>query len=277
MYHLNLKQIDLKMIRPRKWIRWRPGFFIPVFFLSCFSTRGQDFLPDARSAAMGTCFVSLSGEASASLNQAGLGRIDQSSFALHHARPFITSGLDIISLSLQFALKNGGPGLSLSTLGIPGMRQTTAWLSYGLKLHPRLYAGVGIQLKATGTEGEVFYQTGAGFALGIQFLFRDELIISFHLSSREVLTLNTGFSYYFYETARFHTEIRVRNGRAVQWCNGMEIEISENLSFLMGLHNQPWSFSAGISLDHKRWLISLAGTYCMDAGSTPHSTLGHVW
>lgn len=265
------------MNRPRKWIRGRPGFLIPVFFLSFFSLRGQDFLPDAVSAALGTCIISRSGNASASLNQAGLGRIDQHSFALYHARPFITSGLDVISLSLQFALKNGGPGLSLSTLGLPGMRQSSAWLSYGLKLHPQLYAGVGIQLRATGIEGEVFYRTGAGFALGLQFFASEKFIIGFHLSSREALTLGSGFSYLFYETARFHSELRVRTDRAVQWCNGMEIKISENLSLLLGLRNHPWSFSAGLSMSHKSWLITLAGTYCMDAGTTPQSSLAYVW
>ena len=277
------------MIFPRKWIIRRPGFLIPVFFLSFFPMKGQVFRPDAISAGLGSCFVSRSGEASASLNQAGLGRIDQNSCALHHARPFITSGLDILSLSLQFALKNGGPGLSFSTLGVPGMRQTSAWLSYGLRLHTRLYAGVGINIMNTSIEDEAFYLLGAGFALGFQFLVNDELIFGAHLATPEAwssgtrasgqqsLMITSGFSYLFYETARFHSEFRVRTGKALQWCNGMEIKISENLSLLLGLNNQPWSFSAGISLSHKRWLIALAGSYCMDTGTTPQTTLSYDW
>lgn len=277
------------MIKPRKWIIERPGFLIPVFFLSCFPMGGQVFQPDAISAGLGSCFVGRSGEASASLNQAGLGRISQSSIALHHKRPFITSGLDILSLSLQFALKNGGPGLSFSTIGVPGMRQTSAWLSYGMSLHSRLYAGVGIRLLNTSIEDEAFYLLGAGFALGFQFLVNDELIIGAHMTTPEswmsgtmangqkTLMITSGFSYLFYETARFHSEVRVQTGKALQWCSGMDIKISKALSLLIGLNNQPWSFTAGISLKHKQWLIALAGSYCMDAGTTPQSTLSYGW
>ena len=99
------------MIYPRKWIRWRPGFLIPVFFLASSQLTGQGSWPYAETAALGRCYATRSGHASAGLNQAGLGRTDKSTCSLHHSRPFITSDLDIVSLSLKLALKWGGPGL----------------------------------------------------------------------------------------------------------------------------------------------------------------------
>ncbi len=277
------------MIFPRKWSLRRPGFLIPVFFLSCIQAYGQNHWLDAGSAGLGACFVTRSGQASAGLNQAGLGRNNKSSFTLHHNRPFITSDLDIAALSLQLALKQGGAGLSLSNMGITGMRQTSAWISYGLMLHPRLFAGAGIHLKNTSLAKEVNYQMEAGFALGLQFLISDELILGAHLSnpaawssypgaiSGRALMISSGLSYLFYETARYHTEFHVRYDRPVQWCNGLEIKIKDSLQLLLGLKNQPWSLSTGISLNYRKLRICLSGTYCLDTGCTPFISLSYEW
>ncbi|MDX2431794.1 MAG: hypothetical protein QNK35_12730 [Bacteroides sp.] len=277
------------MIIPRKWIRWRPGFLIPVFFLACCQINGQNYWPDAKTSALGRCFVCRSGLSSAGLNQAGLGRIEESNFSFHHARPFITSDLDILSLSVQLALKGGGPGLLLSTMGISGMRQTSVWFSYGMILHPNLFAGVGVHLQNTGIAEDNFHQVRAGFALGLQFRISDELILGAHLTNptvwrdgsgqgvSESLMITSGLSYLFFNTARFHTEFHVRTRKAVQWSNGLEVKISEILILELGLNTQPWSISAGISLKYRKWGINLAGSYCMDNGTTPYSSLSYGW
>ncbi len=277
------------MIYPRKWIRWRPGFLIPVFFLASSQLSGQGSWPDAETAALGRCYATRSGHASAGLNQAGLGRTDKSTCSLHHSRPFISSDLDIVSLSLKLALKWGGPGLTLSTMGITGMRQTSAWVSYGLMLHPRFYAGAGIHLQHTSISEDPFRQMGAGFALGIQFMVNDEMILGAHAtkpttwtgSSREItkepLMISSGFSYLFYKTARYHTEFHVISGKPLQWCNGLEIKISDALQLLLGMHNQPWTLSAGMSLKYRKLEINLSGTYCMDTGTTPYTSISYEW
>ena len=277
------------MIYPRKWSIRRPGFLIPVFFLSCLQAYGQNHWLDAGSAGLGACFVTRSGQASVGLNQAGLGRREKNAVSLHHIRPFITSDLDIASLSAQLALKQGGAGLSLSTMGISGMRQTSAWISYGLMLHPRLFAGAGIHLGNTSLAKEANYQMEAGFALGLQFSISDELILGAHLSNPAVwssnsgtisgssMMISSGISYLFYETARYYTEFHVRYNRPVQWCNGFEIKIKERLQLLLGLKNQPWCLSAGISLNYQKVGICLSGTYCMDTGCTPYTSLSYEW
>ncbi|MCP4312175.1 MAG: hypothetical protein GY790_12990 [Bacteroidetes bacterium] len=277
------------MILPLKWIIRRPGFLIPVFFLSCFQIAGQVHWQDAESAALGRCYVTRLGTSCAGLNQAALGRIDKSSCSLHHLRPFITPELDILTLSLQLSLKRGGPGLSLSTMGITGMRQTSAWISYGLMLHPRLYAGAGIHLLNTGIREDALFHTEAGFALGLQFMVSDELILGAHVKhpktwagsksgpADEHPVISTGFSYSFYKTALLHTELNVTAGLPIQWCNGLAIKISDSLQLLLGINNQPWSLSAGLSLKHKSWGINLAGTFCMDSGATPATSLAYAW
>ena len=68
-------------------------------------------------------------------------------------------------------------------MGISGMRQTSAWISYGLMLHPNLFAGVGIHLENTSVAEDSFHQMEAGFALGLQFRISDELILGAHLAN----------------------------------------------------------------------------------------------
>jgi hypothetical protein len=156
-------------------------------------------------------------------------------------------------------------------------------------LHPRLFAGAGIHLGNTSLAKEANYQMEAGFALGLQFLISDELILGAHLSnpvawssypgaiSGRSMMISSGLSYLFYETARYHTEFHVRNNRPVQWCNGLEIKIKEKLQLLLGLKNQPWSLSAGISLNYRKLRICLSGTYCLDTGCTPYTSLSYEW
>ena len=277
------------MILPRKWSYWRPGLLIPVFFLSCALLNGQDIWLDPRSAGLGACFVSRSGCGSSALNQAGLGRSKKSAVAFHHIRPFITPDLDIASLSAQLVLKNGSPGLTLYSMGITGMRQTSAWISYGMMLHPRVFAGAGIHLRNTGVSREAFYLIEAGYALGIQFLVSDELILGAHVThpvawsgksaamSRASMMISSGLSYDFYKTARYLTEIHVWADRPLQWCNGLEISISDSILILMGLKNQPWSLSAGLSLAYRKWEITLAASYCLDTGTTPCTSVTYEW
>jgi hypothetical protein len=277
------------MILPRKWIIGRPGFLIPVFFLSCCQVLAQVYQQDARTMALGQCYASSSGDASAGLNQAGLGQSGESSCALHHLRPFITSDLDIISLSAQLSLKRGGPGLVLSTMGITGMRQTSTWISYGLRLHPRIRAGAGLHLRFTSIPEDAIFHPEAGFAMGLQFRVSEELILGAHMNHPaawtdtrpgnrgDLMMISTGLSYTFFKTARFHTELHITAGAAIQWCNGLEIEIAESIKLYLGMNNQPWSLSGGLSFEYRSWGIILAATSCMDTGITPSSSLSHAW
>lgn len=277
------------MILPRKWLIGRPGFLIPVFFLSWCQAGAQLYQYEARTLALGQCYVSSAGLASAALNQAGLGRMAESSSSLHHFRPFITPQLDMISLSVQASLNRGGPGFALTSMGIAGMRQSSAWISYGLKLHPRLCAGVGLHFQFTSIPGEALFHPALGFALGLQFLVSEELILGAHInqasawsetmpgSSKEPLMICTGLSYAFFKTATFYTEFHITARAPVQWCNGIAIDITDYLQIFLGMNNRPWSLSSGLSLKYRSWGITLAAVCNMDTGISPSTSLSHAW
>jgi len=274
---------------PHQWMIWRPGFLIPVFFLLCSQARAQSPQTDALTAAMGQCCAGRSGKACAGLNPAGLGWTVENSCSLLHYRPFLNSGLDIISLSVQLALNSGGPGFFISSMGVNGMRQTSGWISYGLELYPDLYAGAGIHLRLTSVPEYHILQTDAGYVLGIQFRVSEKLILGASVRQtglrskdrtgpgRPGLCLITGFSYSVVHTVLFHAEIQAEAGKAVIWRQGLSIGIPKAIELLLGIHNQPFTFSAGISLEYRDWLISLAAIYCMDRGTSPASTLSYAW
>ena len=277
------------MILPRKWLIRRPGLLIPVFFLSWCQAGAQLYQHNARTLALGQCYASSAGLASASLNQAGLGRLAESSSSLHHIRPFITPQLDIISLSVQASLNRGAPGMVLTSMGIPGMRQNSAWISYGLRLHPRLYAGLGLHFHFTSIPDEVLFHPALGFAIGLQFMLSEDLILGAHVnhpsawskdgpgSSKTLLMTCTGLSYTFFNTASFYTEFHISAGSPVQWCNGIAIDITESLQLFLGMNNRPWSLSAGLALEYRSWGITLAAVCSMDTGISPSTSLSHVW
>ena len=277
------------MILPRKWIILRPGFLIPVFFLSFCQLSGQIHWLDAESLALGRCYSSCKGTASPGINQAGLGWIDQNSCSLHHLQPFLTTGLGMTALTAQLSMKRGGLGIRTSTMGITGMRQSSSWISYGLTLHSRIAAGVGILVRHTGVSEEPVSHLEAGFALGLQFRIENNLILGAHIThpaawqnhqplvDNNLLMITSGLSYSFFKTTHYFTEFQLSAGKPVRWCHGLAVKLTDSMRMLAGMHNHPWSFSAGVSLEYRSWFIVLSGAYCLDTGTTPSTSLSYVW
>jgi len=277
------------MILPRKWFMGRPGFLIPVFFLSWCQVFSQLQHHDSGTLALGQCYVSRSGLATAALNQAGLGRLTESTTSLHHLRPYIIPQLDIISLSAQISLDRGGPGLAFSSMGISGLRQSSVWISYGLRLHTRISAGAGIHFRFTSIPENILFHSEAGFAIGLQFLLSEDLVLGAHLkqpaawtdarqkNSADQMMICTGFSYAFFQTASVYSEFHITTSGPVQWCNGLTIEITGSIQLYLGINTKPWSLSGGLSFDYRNWGITLAVACYMDAGISPATSLSHAW
>ncbi|MEN8157130.1 MAG: hypothetical protein ABFS10_09270 [Bacteroidota bacterium] len=273
---------------PRMWNMARPGFLIPVFFLSFFPGSGQVPWQESTGTALGGCFASRTGMANAMYNQAGLGRMKEHAISLHHARPFLIKELGISSLSLQLPAERGGFGATLSTTGIKGLRQLTSWIGYGLHLHPAIYAGVGINLMDNITL-EYGHHLAAGCALGIQTTVRDDLVLGAHVrnpltwSTMESTTrsapmeLSTGLSYTFFRTATWHVDFQFRGGDRLRWCQGLEIFVTDYFRLLLGLSSAPYTLSGGISLKFRNQGITMATASCFETGITPSLTLYHGW
>jgi len=279
------------MRSPKRLMLKRPGILLPVFFLSqiylCAASQVQ--IPEAASIALGGCFVCLQANMCSSQNQAGLGFIEQSSVSIQHGRPFLLKELGVSSLSGQFISGRGAFGLDLATLGLRGFRQSSLWLAYGLKLHDKISAGLGLHFWNSTITEQFIYAPGFSFALGIQIKFREHWQLGtrlFHptawssqadLSQKQGMSMETGFSYSFFKVAQIYSELHIKPAAYFMLCGGIEWILKHNIIMRTGISSRPFTFSWGISLNFASWVADFSFQYRADTGLSPYTSLTHAW
>jgi hypothetical protein len=277
------------MIPPCRWDLKRPGMLIPVFFLFLATASGQFHAGEAVVAATGGSFSTRSGYSAVILNQAGLGRVRRPSVSLHHQQPFITGEVSVSSLIIQLPVSRGALGLNYSGCGIKGLFYSTAWISYGLELHPDVCAGAGIHIYNSGIPGQPFHQQGASCALGIQVRPGEELMLGAHVlhpvgwtsatvrDQMNEMTITTGFSYTFFQTATFYADLHIRSGYHMQTSFGLETGITGKIRLCLGMHHPPLSLACGVEVLHRSLSVQIAYQYILDTGNIPHATLAYIF
>lgn len=269
----------------------RPGILIPVFFLCLAHTTitGQAQWPEAASASLGGCYVTLQGYFSASLNQAGLGFIEQSSVTIQHCRPYLLKELGQSSISGQFKTGSGALGMVLAYQGLSGFRQTSLWLSYGMKLHPRISAGVGIHFWNSSIAEQFIYAPGISFALGLQVRINDQWMLGgglFHptgwstlpvVFSQKQMLLVAGCSYSFLKAGLFYSELHINPEEGLILCNGLEWILNQHTRLRTGVKSRPFTFSWGVSLNFTRLVMEFSFQYRPHSGLSPLTSLTYGW
>lgn len=269
----------------------RPGILIPVFFLSLVHTTvtGQVQWPGAASAALGGCYVTLQGNFSASLNQAGLGFTEQSLVTVQHCRPYLLKELGRSSISGQFKTGSGAVGIALGSQGLTGFRQTSLWLSYGMKLHPRISAGVGIHLWNSSIAEQFIYAPGVSFALGLQIRINDQWTLGgglYHpvgwnalpvVFSQKQMVIAAGCSYSFLRAGLFFSELHIKPEEGIILCNGLEWILNPHTSLRTGVCSRPFTFSWGVSLKFTKWVMDFSFQYRPHSGLSPLTSLTYGW
>jgi hypothetical protein len=287
----NLKPTDDTMISPTGWMLKRPGIWIPVFFLSLAQplVTCQALWPEAASAALGGCYVTMQGFSCTTRNQAGLGLIEQSSVSIQHSMPFLIKEVGQSSLSGQFRTGTGAIGVAFASRGFRGFRQTSAWLSYGMKLRPQICAGVGIHLWYYTIAEQFIYAPGISFALGLQVRINNQWTLGgslFHPAGWSTLPISTaenhmsisaGFLYTFLGVGRFYSEIHIQSLKGIGLSNGLEWTLLHHTILRMGVYYRPFTFSAGTSLKFTKWVLGFSFQYRSDSGLSPYTSLSHAW
>ena len=269
----------------------RPGILIPVFFLSLVhcTLSCQDQCPGTASAALGGSSVCLQGYWCSSQNQAGLGFIEQSSITMQHHMPYLLKELGISSIAGQFTLQRGALGILLKSMGLRGFRQNSLWLSYGLKLHPDISAGLGIHFWNTTLTEQLLYAPGISFALGLQIKINEQWKLGArlihpagwsaqtHLSIQDFMSIETGFSYSFFKSAQLYLELHIKPGGEIIVCSGMEWILKKHISLRTGICSRPFTYSWGISLTFTKWIAEFSFQYRTNTGLSPLTSLTHAW
>ena len=279
------------MISPSGLMLKGPGIIIPVFFLSLVhaTLTAQLQWPEASAAAIGGAFVCLDGYENAGQNQAVLGFAERSSISLQHGRPFLLKDLGISSLSGQFTTGRGALGVLLSNTGLRGLRQSSLWLAFGQRLHPCIGAGVGLHFWNTSVREKLLYAPGISFALGIQIRIQDQWRIGtrvFHpatwtrlpeASGDEVMRIESGFSYSFFDAARIYAELHIKPGIPITLCGGAEWFLNRRIVLRTGICSLPFTYSWGISFRLKQLVAEFSCMYMSSTGFSPLSALTYEW
>jgi|GEM_PF-1227449 len=279
------------MISPPGLMLKRPGILIPVFFLSLFPVQAtcQWPLPVAGSAALGGCYITGHGFSTCTQNQAGLGFIEHSTFSFQHCRPYLLKEIGISSLSGQFRTGTGALGISMASRGIKGFRQTSMWLSYGMKLNPGISAGVGIHLWNSALPEQLIYAPGISFALGLQIRINDHWKLGgrlFHptgwygkptLTIQQSMAIETGFSYTFLDSGHLYSEIHFQPGKGLTLCNGLDWTFHQPTIFRTGVSTKPFAFSWGISQEFRGWVLEFSFQCLTGSGVAPLTSITHAW
>jgi hypothetical protein len=277
------------MISPLWWNLKRPGFLLPVFFLSLFSGRvtGQYSGQEASVAAMGGAFVARSGHSSVIQNQAGLAWIKDHSVSLNHSLPFMQLGIS--SLGLQLSTDKGGLGTFFSTYGIPGLRQSSLWISHGMSISKVLSVGLGMHVWTSSIPEKRVYHPGISLSLGLQARINKQWMVGAHVKypagwddgaiglPNHAMTISLGCSFSFFETATAYADLHMAPGTRIQWANGIEWTLRKTMRLMCGIHNQPFTWSAGISVVHKRCELQVAFQYVNYTGTIPSTSLHYAW
>lgn len=267
-------------ISPQKWMWKRPGILLPVFFLSLFSSNaaGQLFVPETTVAALGGAFVARSGLMAASHNQAGLAWIEAHSITLQHSRPFMELGVSVIACQLKD--HQGGWGVVFSTFGITGLRQSSLWLSYGKKLNPLISVGLGMQFQTFSIPEKRIYRPDLNLAMGLQTRINKQWVLGAHVATvgfMQRMYISFGCALSFFETATCFSELHFKAGQGIHLANGIEWIIGNKLTFMLGINTLPLTWSAGLAILRKSWIMQLAFQYVTGNGVFPYTSLHHEW
>ncbi len=277
------------MIHPYRWILKRPGFIIPVFFLSQIPAQCQFPGKECGVAALGSAYTVRSGFCMAMHNQASLGQFRGHSISVQHARPGLCADLGISMVSLQLATSHGALGAALSRYGISGVGFTSAWLAYGITLHEGWSAGVGMHFWNTSVREKWLNRPCLSFAAGIRACINDAVSIAAHVihpagwyspgsqPKHHPMTITAGGRWEMMPSACSYLELEFTTGFPVRWKVGLEWVENRGIGLQIGFHSQPLTIACGTSFTFQRWNIQTAFTYCLDAGNTPYAALTYEW
>jgi hypothetical protein len=197
--------------------------------------------------------------------------------------------LGISSFCAQFRAAGGALGVSFATFGLTGLRYTSAWISYGMRLDPGISAGIGLHFWNSSLTEKMFYCPGISCAMGFRAKINDRLVIGAHLfhpvgwhaEKPEIrngqLIISSGCSYTFFLIVTYYCDLQIMSKNHIKSCHGLKLKLKDQLDLLFGMHNLPFTVSGGITIFNINWTLQVGFEYIMDSGTIPSSSLSYAW
>lgn len=232
-----------------------------------------------RGMALGGTGVSFQDHHAVWTNPAGLASVEGIGVNLTGEQRFGLSELKQVSLGAVLGTKNGGIGLSFSSFGYSGLRESRVGLSYGRSLSENFRIGGEILGLNTGVEG---YESrfNATFSLGFQLDLLRELTIGFRAYSPIRITtaeeeflpqlFSLGLSYQPNNKLTLLAQADQDLDEDVRIRAGLEYLLTEAFTVRIGASSGPAELSFGVGyLATEQLRIQVAGRYHETLGVTP--------
>lgn len=233
-----------------------------------------------RATAMGMAHATLPDQWAAISNQAALGWDSTYWVAAHYESRYMLKELGMSTVAGIIPVYAGSFGVSLSHTGYAQMGLSRADIAYGMKLGPKIAAGVGFGLHYANFSGE--YKNSFAFTVsaGVQYRPLRKLIIGAHLfnparaslDDRQTMPATLALGLAFLPSSDFtltlQADASTDTPTAVRV--GMEYSPVDALAVRLGYGTvNPEGLTAGIGVKLKGFALDLAVAYHQQLGLTP--------
>jgi hypothetical protein len=239
---------------------------------------GQLAYPGVESAGLAGCYVMLKGCSSIAGNQAGLGWNNEKSLNTDYIMPLMVKEIGIAGLSLSLPLYHGNAGVKLISGGIPGYRDQSLWISYGLRTGEKFTTGAGLYYNHISIRNKFNHQFRVSFAGGVQVKINDRILLGGHIlypfqynSSKAEYgqlraSLSLGAYYEFYAHNKLYAQCRFDALGTPSISAGIESTVGKVVTIRAGFRSNPSAFTFGSGFRISRFRILFASQLIFNYG-----------
>ncbi len=273
-----------------RWEIIRPGILIPVFFLFLYTVSRAQVHPANIGHNNPGGILSVNGNPNWNiLNPAGLGDQETRNMYAEHSRPFTTREIGVSALAFRTPVYRGCFSISAACYGIKGFREFNYALAYGMKLGEKFSGGVRFAYDHTsaleqwnylwtmGISAGIFYSPGNKTTLGIYLQYPVNVSSYPGYGSVSPASISTGISHMIYTNTWIMGEFTMLSEGYLQLKTALEYMPFEGISFRVGYHSSPDSFSIGISYSLQPLTLLLSFAWMSTPGLSPAVGLSYAF
>lgn len=221
-------------------------------------------------------------------NLGAFGSLEQTSIGVAYQNRFLLNEFANQSVAFNYSSLNAGNfGFYFQQTGFSLYRQSVGGLAYGMKLNPKMSAGVSLNWHRVAF-GDIYGSKNAFSAsLGLMYSLNDHLDMGVNVANlnraklddyqdeRFPTVFNLGLKYNFSEGTFWSLETEKDIYHPINIKSGIEIKAHEMLSVRMGMNSYPFKMAFGAGLNIKKLKIDIASEWHSTLGLNPSMSLNY--
>lgn len=260
-------------------------YIVTLFVCQSLMAMAQEALPvGARSWSLGNASATHSDVWSTMNNQAGLGKLKQTSIGIYAENLYLLKDLSRGSFAVAMPTKSGTVGLGINTWGGAFNRQQFG-LAYGKVLAKTISIGVKLNYIVTNqpenygktrnflVEAGIQYEATKNMVIGLHIYNPNEVVLSQKLNESLPGIYKMGIGYKFSEKVNATVEGINQTNLGFSFRSGLEYKPVEKYQFRMGLSTNPLNMGFGLGYTYKMMKIDMSANYHTVLGFSPRLSM----